>query len=97
MSKKASLWFVYIIQTACGKLYTGITTDIDRRFLEHCEVYQGFNTKGAKFFRAHEPKKIIYFEACLNRSSASKREYQIKSLSALKKRNLIDKMPALKI
>jgi putative endonuclease len=96
MTKESSLWFVYMIQTACGKLYTGITTDIARRFQEHSEVYSASNNKGAKFFRGHEPQKVIYFEECSDRSSASKREYQIKSLSVLKKRNLIEKMSALK-
>jgi len=90
MTKEFSLWFVYIIQTTCGKLYTGITTDIERRFLEHTQVYQGLNKKGAKFFRGHEPQEILYFEECADRSSASKREYQIKSLSAMKKRSLIE-------
>tara|TARA_R110001592_G_scaffold60539_1_gene184156 strand:- start:12431 stop:12715 length:285 start_codon:yes stop_codon:yes gene_type:complete len=89
MTKELSLWFVYIIQTTCGKLYTGITTDIERRFQEHCDVYQGSNNKGAKFFRGHEPQKVIYSEEYIDRSSASKREYKIKSLSLSKKRNLI--------
>lgn len=90
MTKEVCLWFVYIIQTTCGKLYTGITTDIERRFQEHCEVYQGSGNKGAKFFRGHEPQEIIYSEKYLDRASASKREYQIKMLSSAKKRSLID-------
>jgi putative endonuclease len=96
MTKEASLWFVYMIQTTCGKLYTGITTDVVRRFQEHSEVYSASSSKGAKFFRGHEPQRVIYVEECSDRSSASKREYQIKSLSALKKRNLIESMSALK-
>ncbi len=91
MAKEVSQWFVYIIQTVCGKLYTGITTDIERRFKEHSEVHQGLNTKGAKFFRGHKPQKVIYSESCLDRATASKREYQIKALSAINKRNLIEK------
>ena len=89
MKEVPNLWFVYIIQTQCDKLYTGITTDIQRRFQEHLDVYQGANSKGAKFFRGHKPKKVIYCEEFLDRSSASKREHQIKSLSAQKKRILI--------
>lgn len=92
MAKESSLWFVYIIQTTCGKLYTGISIDVVRRFQEHCEVYQGLNNKGAKFFRGHEPQAVIYLEECLDRSIASKREYQIKSLSVLKKRKLIENL-----
>jgi len=81
-------WFVYIIETCCGKLYTGITTDIERRFTEHREVFTIGASKGAKFFRGKEPKLIVYQETCESRSDASKREYSIKKLTALKKRQL---------
>ena len=49
-------WQVYIIQTKTGKLYTGITTDINRRLNEHS------NKKGAKYFRLEKPQKVIFIE-----------------------------------
>lgn len=81
----ASNWFLYIIETKSGKLYTGITTDIDRRFDEHKKS----KTKRAKFFRSDPPKKIVYREEFTDRSSASKREAEIKALNRTMKLRLI--------
>ena len=64
-----------MIQTRSGKLYTGITTDIERRFAEHCH-----SVKGAKFFRSDPAATVVYREACQDRSSASKRESAIKKM-----------------
>ncbi len=77
-------WFLYIVETEDGKLYTGITTDVERRFKEHCE-----NKKGAKFFRSSAAKKIVYSEKLANRSEASKREAEVKKLSRSAKLELI--------
>ena len=74
-------WFLYIIRASNGKLYTGITTDIERRFLEH----KTSKTKRAKFFRASSPKTIVYTEKHSTRSKALKRECVIKSLSRMEK------------
>lgn len=78
-------YFVYILKCNDGSLYTGITTDIAKRLDEH-------NTKdtGAKYTKARRPVKLIYEESSQNRSSASKREYEIKKLSRLKKFQLIE-------
>lgn len=78
-------WFLYIVETVDGKLYTGITTDVERRFKEHCE-----NKKGAKFFRSSVPKKIVYCEQLEDRSAASKREAQVKKLTRVNKLKLIN-------
>ena len=77
--KKDKIWQVYIIQTKSGKLYTGITTDINRRFNEHKKK------KGAKYFRLENPQKVVFIEACKNRSEATKRELQIKRFNRNKK------------
>lgn len=82
---KKSLWFVYIIQTAKNRLYTGITTDVERRFQEH----SGLLPRGAKFFRSDKPKEIVYLESCPTRSDALVREAQIKKLTRLQKENFI--------
>lgn len=70
---KESLWFVYMIQATDGSLYTGITTDVQRRFSEHLSGKQG-----AKYFKGRKPEKVVYVEAGHNRSSASRRESEIK-------------------
>ncbi|MBT3394803.1 MAG: GIY-YIG nuclease family protein [Waddliaceae bacterium] len=76
-------WTVYIIETVLGRLYTGITTDISRRFQEH------FGSKGAKFFRSDAPKKVVFQEKHKNRSQATKRELEIKKMSKQEKNRLI--------
>ncbi|BBH53760.1 GIY-YIG nuclease family protein [Fluviispira sanaruensis] len=77
-------WIVYIIESTSGKLYTGITTDLERRLTEHIS-----GKKGAKFFRFSAPEKILYNENFQTRSDASKREWEIKKMPRLKKIELI--------
>lgn len=67
-------------------LYTGITTDIQRRIKEH-----NFSDKGAKYTKLRRPVILVYSEASKNRSSASKREYEIKKMSREKKIKLFEK------
>ena len=76
-------WTVYIIQASDNSLYTGITTDMERRWLQHS------NNKGAKYFRGRSPVKIVYREEGFNRSTASIREAAIKQLSRKQKLQLI--------
>lgn len=73
-------WEVYIIKTTSGKLYTGITNNLDRRFQEHCT-----GVKGARFFRLDTPLKIVFRECHENRSLASKRESAIKKMNRQEK------------
>jgi len=75
-------WFVYIILCTDNSLYTGISTDVSRRYLQHA------SQKGAKYFRGRLPKELIYVETSQNRSAASKREIAIKKLSREEKLNL---------
>jgi putative endonuclease len=70
------LWFVYMVECADGTLYSGITTDVDRRIKEHNE-----SDKGARYTRAKRPVKLVYSEQSKDRSSATKREYEMKQLS----------------
>ncbi len=69
----AKIWFVYIIRTGDGQLYTGITTDIQRRWSEHSS-----GKGGARYFRARKPEHLCLVEEHPDRSSASKREAEIK-------------------
>ena len=78
-------WKVYIVECSDGTYYTGITTDLDRRILEH-----NYSFKSAKYTRSRRPVKLIYQESASNRSVASKREYQIKKLKRSEKRMLLE-------
>ncbi len=83
---KDKKWQVYIIQTKSGKFYTGITTDIARRFVEHS------NKKGAKYFRLEKPQDIIFIQVCKNRSEATKIELELKKLNRNEKMRLVNKL-----
>lgn len=80
-------WTVYILECADQTLYTGITNDLERRLAQH---HAG---RGAKYTKGRAPLKLLYQEACENRSLASKREIQIKALSRAKKIALINSGP----
>lgn len=78
-------YFVYILSCHDQTLYTGITTDLERRLHEHNNT-----DKGAKYTKLRRPVALVYSEEVENRSFASKREYEIKQLSRNKKVELIN-------
>jgi putative endonuclease len=78
------LWYVYMIRCSDGSLYTGVTTNIERRFKEHQE-----SPKGSKYARAKIPLRVVYEETCASRSEAQVREHQIKKLSKKEKETLV--------
>lgn len=80
---KAKKYYTYIIECADGTYYTGYTTDVKRRVMEH---NQG---KGAKYTRARKPVTLLYYEEYRSRSRAMKREYEIKNLSRKEKEKII--------
>ncbi len=75
-----SSWFVYMVRASDHSLYTGITTDIDRRLAEHQS-----GKAGAKYFRGRNACEMVYTEPNHTRSSASKREAAIKKLARQQK------------
>ena len=77
------MYFVYLIECSDGSLYTGITTDIERRFNEHKKGVGGHYTSSKQVVR------VAYSEQHPDRSSASKREAEIKSWTRQEKLNLI--------
>jgi len=79
-------YFVYILECSDKSLYTGITTNIEKRISEHNN-----SDKGAKYTKARRPVKLVYSEPSKDRSSASKREYAIKKLTRVKKLQLINR------
>jgi putative endonuclease len=80
---KKSSWIIYILECTDGTLYTGITTDLNRRVNEHDSGV------GAKYTKGRGPVKVIYTESCDDRSAASKRELKIKQLSRAAKLKLV--------
>lgn len=77
-------WQVYIILCKDNSLYTGITTAVRRRFAQHLAG------TGAKYFRGRSPLRLVYLEGGHDRSSASRREAEIKKLRPEDKRRLIE-------
>ena len=77
-------WQVYIIRCSDGTLYTGITLDIQRRLSQHG------GRDGAKYFRGRHPEAVVYLECGHSRSTASRREAEIKRLGRAQKLRLID-------
>lgn len=76
-------YVVYILKCIDQTLYTGITTDLEKRFHAH---QQG---AGAAYTRAHKPERIVYTETKRTRGSALKREYALKQLTRTEKQALI--------
>lgn len=73
--KPVASWWVYLLRCVDGSLYTGITTDPERRLAEH-----NSGRAGARYTRSRQPVEMIYREPAADRASASRREYQIKQL-----------------
>jgi len=84
MTENADNWSLYIIEASDKSLYTGITTDVERRFSEHLQ-----GPRGARYFNGRRPLKVLYREDGHDRISASRREAQIKKLSRRAKQQLI--------
>ncbi len=78
------MYFVYILQCVDGSLYTGITTDLDRRIKEHND-----SKLGAKYTKVRRPVKLVYSKEFIDRSQASKEESRIKKLSRQQKIDLL--------
>ena len=76
-------WYVYMLRCRDGSLYTGYTDDVSRRLSVHN------SGKGAKYTRSHRPVTLAYSEGLPDRSSALKREAEIKKLSRQQKEELI--------
>jgi predicted GIY-YIG superfamily endonuclease len=85
-------WYLYILRCGDGTLYTGITTDVEKRLEQHR------TGKGAKYTRGRQPLELVYREKCGDHSTALKREYEIKKMPRDAKMRLItktDEKPAL--
>ncbi len=79
-------WFLYLIRCRNGRLYTGITTDVERRFEEH----ESGDKKGSKYLRGKAPLKLVMKKRVGDRSMALKIEAKVKKLSKIEKELLVD-------
>lgn len=74
------MYFLYLLQCADETLYTGITTDLERRIKEH-----NTSLRGAKYTRGRRPVVLVYSQQFRSRSAASIAESRIKQLSRAEK------------
>jgi putative endonuclease len=73
------MWFVYVLICSDGSFYTGITNNMEKRFVEHQKG------KGGAYTRSHKPVKMVYREKQTDKSTALKREAEIKGWTRKKK------------
>ena len=78
-------WYVYMLRCGDGSLYTGSTTDVDRRLREHQ------SGTGARYTHSRPPVALAYVEEAPDRSAAQRREAAIKKLPRAQKLKLIEK------
>lgn len=76
-------WYLYILRCGDGTLYTGITTDVEKRLAAHR------TGRGAKYTRGRLPLELVYREICPDHSAALKRELEVKKLTRQQKEALI--------
>lgn len=82
------IWYVYMLRCADDSLYTGVTTDVERRVKEHNG--EGGKGKGAKYTKAHRPVVLVHQEIATDRSAAQIREAQLRKLSKIEKEKLVN-------
>ncbi|MDP1932746.1 MAG: GIY-YIG nuclease family protein [Gammaproteobacteria bacterium] len=78
-------WFLYLVRCRNGTFYTGITTDVERRFAEH----QKGGVRAARYLRGKGPLELVYTIPAGDRALASTLENRVKSLTRADKQNLI--------
>ena len=76
------IWYLYILRCGDGSLYTGITTDVEKRLEAHR------TGTGAKYTRGRSPLELVYRETCGTHSDALRREAAIKALPRVEKEKL---------
>ncbi len=80
------MYYVYIVRASDDSLYSGITTDLERRVREH-----NSEKVGSKYLRSKRPVTLVYSETQVNRSAALKREAELKKLNKQAKERLVAK------
>jgi len=83
-------WHIYLVRTRLDALYTGVATDVDRRFAEHCAE----RGQGAKYLRSKGPLQLVYRTRLGNRSLALRAEHGIKRLPKAQKERIVTLQPS---
>ena len=78
-------YYFYILRCADNSLYSGITSNLEKRVREHNSV----NSRGSKYTRAKRPVKLIYSEKYRSKKTAMKREIEVKRLTKVEKEKLV--------
>ncbi|WP_229359108.1 GIY-YIG nuclease family protein [Halomonas salipaludis] len=86
MSEQGPVWHLYVVETAAGALYTGISTDVTRRFAEHCS-----GKRGARALRGKGPLALVHQQAVGSHTEALRLEREIKRMAAPAKRRWLTK------
>ena len=81
-------WYLYLLRRADGALYTGITTNVERRIEEHAN-----SKRGARALRSRGPLQLVYHTSLEGRSLASRAEHRVKSLDRRRKEALVREQP----
>jgi len=84
MNRNDENWYVYMVRCSDNTLYTGITTDLDKRIAAH-----NSGRNGARYTRSRRPVRLVYTEKAESRSAAARLEYSIRKLARSRKVALI--------
>ena len=87
--KRTPKWILYVLKCRDDTWYTGITTDLARRVLEHNAG------RASRYTRSRLPITVIYQEPCSSRSTALKKEYAVKQLSRKEKAEYMTSYPGV--
>jgi putative endonuclease len=77
------MWHLYLVRCSDGSLYTGISTDVQRRFDAHQK------NRGARRLRGRGPLELVYSHAIGDRARALQIEYRVKQLTKAEKERLV--------
>jgi len=75
------MWYLYVLLCNDNTFYTGVTTDLGRRLIEH-----NTSARGAKYTRTRRPVEMVYYKSYENQSKAQKAEYAFKKLTRKEKK-----------
>ncbi len=84
--EKVSQWSIYIVRTRLDTLYTGISTNVERRFKEH----ESNPKKGARYLKGKGPLELLWQQKVGSHGEALILEYKVKKLTKSKKKSLIN-------
>ncbi|RBP85597.1 GIY-YIG nuclease family protein [Marinomonas rhizomae] len=83
---KGQEWSLYMIKTRLNTLYTGISTDVERRFKEH----SGMSKRGARYLKGKGPLELVWHQTVGSKSDALVLEHKVKKLNRRQKISLIN-------